>query len=71
MVLPLLAGDAAELFMAVATGTLGRVRPPAFSGDAAVCVVMASPGYPEQPRTGGTITGLDAIGPVRPPPSKG
>ena len=62
VVLPLLAGDAAELFMAVATGTLGRVGPPAFSGDAAVCVVMASPGYPEQPRPGGTIKGLDATG---------
>jgi phosphoribosylamine--glycine ligase len=62
VVLPLLAGDAAELFMAVATGTLGRVGPPAFSGDAAVCVVMASPGYPEQPRPGGTIRGLDATG---------
>ena len=62
VVLPLLAGDAAELFMAVATGTLGRMGPPAFSGDAAVCVVMASPGYPEQPRPGGVITGLTASG---------
>ena len=62
VVLPLLAGDAAELFMAVATGTLGRMGPPAFSGDAAVCVVMASPGYPEQPRPGGAITGLTASG---------
>ena len=62
VVLPLLAGDAAELFMAVATGTLARVGPPSFSGDAAVSVVMASPGYPEQPRPGGTIRGLDAAG---------
>ncbi len=62
VVLPLLAGDAAELFMAVATGTLGRMGPPAFSGAAAVCVVMASPGYPEQPRPGGVITGLTASG---------
>jgi phosphoribosylamine--glycine ligase len=62
VVLPLLAGDAAELFMAVATGTLGQTGPPAFSGDAAVCVVMASPGYPEQPRPGGVITGLTASG---------
>ena len=62
VVLPLLAGDAAELFMAVATGTLGRTPAPAFSDAAAVCVVMASPGYPEAPRTGGTISGLDASG---------
>jgi phosphoribosylamine--glycine ligase len=62
VVLPLLDGDAAALFMAVATGTLARVGPPSFSGDAAVCVVMASPGYPEQPRPGGPIRGLTASG---------
>jgi len=62
VVLPLLEGDAAALFMAVATGTLGRTTAPAFSGEAAVCVVMASPGYPEQPRPGGTIAGLTASG---------
>ena len=49
VVLPLLSCDAAELFMAVATGSLRRVAPPTFSAEAAVCVVLASPGYPEQP----------------------
>jgi phosphoribosylamine--glycine ligase len=58
VVLPLLASDAAELFLAVANGDLDSVRPPAFSGDAAVCVVLASPGYPGQPRVGDTIEGL-------------
>ncbi len=62
VVLPLLAGDAAALFMAVATGTLGRTPAPAFADAAAVCVVMASPGYPEAPRTGGVISGLDVSG---------
>jgi phosphoribosylamine--glycine ligase len=62
VVLPLLSCDAAELFMAVATGTLQRIAAPTFSVEAAVCVVLASPGYPEQPRTGGVITGLDASG---------
>jgi len=62
VVLPLLSCDAAELFMAVATGSLGRMAPPTFSADAAVCVVLASPGYPEQPRIGGAISGLDASG---------
>src|SRR3984957_347282 len=62
VVLPLLAGDAAALFMAVGTGSLGRTPAPAFSAAAAVCVVMASPGYPEAPRTGGVISGLDASG---------
>jgi phosphoribosylamine--glycine ligase len=62
VVLPLLAGDAAALFMAVATGTLDRVPPPTFSGAAAVSVVLAAPGYPEQPRPGGPIAGLDPSG---------
>ncbi|HEX3333288.1 MAG TPA: phosphoribosylamine--glycine ligase [Acidimicrobiales bacterium] len=58
VVLPLLASDAAELFLAVANGELDGARPPAFSGDAAVCVVLASPGYPDKPRVGDTIEGL-------------
>jgi phosphoribosylamine--glycine ligase len=62
VVLPLLSCDAAELFMAVATGTLARIPAPTFSTDAAVCVVLASPGYPESPRTGDPIAGLDASG---------
>jgi phosphoribosylamine--glycine ligase len=62
VVLPLLAADAAELFLAVANGTLGRLPVPTFSDEAAVCVVMASPGYPEHPRIGGTIGGLDDSG---------
>jgi phosphoribosylamine--glycine ligase len=62
VVLPLLSCDAAELFMAVATGTLARLPRPTFSGDASVCVVLASPGYPDHPRTGGVISGLDPSG---------
>ena len=62
VVLPLLSCDAAELFMAVATGTLKRLARPMFSADAAVCVVLASPGYPQAPRTGDPIAGLDASG---------
>jgi phosphoribosylamine--glycine ligase len=62
VVLPLLASDAAELFLAAANGALDEVAPPAFTGDAAVCVVLASQGYPEDPRTGEVIGGLDASG---------
>jgi phosphoribosylamine--glycine ligase len=62
VVLPLLSCDAAELFMAVATGTLKRIPRPTFSTESAVCVVLASPGYPESPRTGDAIAGLDASG---------
>jgi phosphoribosylamine--glycine ligase len=62
VVLPLLASDPAELFLAVAEGELGAVDPPAFSGDAAVCVVLAAQGYPEHPRSGDTIEGLTPSG---------
>ncbi len=62
VVLPLLADDAAELFLAVARGELDERRPPAFAQDAAVCVVLASQGYPESPRTGDAIEGLDRSG---------
>jgi len=62
VVLPLLDVDAAELFLAVANGDLSGSQPPAFSDAAAVCVVLASQGYPESPRTGDTIEGLDSAG---------
>ena len=65
VVLPLLADDAAELFLAVANGELDEAHPPAFSGESAVCVVLASQGYPESPRTGDTIEGLDRERPIR------
>ncbi len=61
VVLPLLRDDAAELFLAVANGELEGVAPD-FSDDAAVCVVLASQGYPEKPRTGDTIEGLNSAG---------
>jgi phosphoribosylamine--glycine ligase len=67
VVLPLLSCDAAELFMAVATGTLDQVPAPTFSTEAAVCVVMASPGYPYRTSVGDPISGLDDSGqPVHP-----
>ena len=62
VVLPLLSGDVAELFLAVANGELDGTHPPRFWDEAAVCVVMASPGYPEHPQTGDPIEGLDASG---------
>jgi phosphoribosylamine--glycine ligase len=62
VLLPLLASDAAELFMATATGRLGEIPAPVFSDDSAVCVVLASPGYPEDPQTGDPIEGLDVTG---------
>jgi phosphoribosylamine--glycine ligase len=58
VVLPLLASDPAELLLAVARGALDEVSPPAFADAAAVCVVLASAGYPESPRLGDEIEGL-------------
>ena len=62
VVLPLLSCDAAELFMAVATGTLAEFGTPTFSDAASVCVVMAAPGYPYRPRFGDPIEGLNDSG---------
>lgn len=53
-------GDLPQLLLAVATGQLANARPPAFSGDYALTVVMAARGYPGTPAKGGTIANLDA-----------
>ena len=58
VVLPLLDSDLAEIMLACATGTLDKVDVH-WSDKAAVCVVMASGGYPESYATGKEITGLD------------
>ena len=60
VVLPRLQGDLAGLLAEAAAGSLRTV--PRFADVAAVCVVMASEGYPESPRTGDAIHGLDAAG---------
>jgi len=62
VVLPLLASDPAELLLAVADGALDAAAPPAFADAAAVCVVLAAPGYPESPRIGDDIEGLTPTG---------
>jgi phosphoribosylamine--glycine ligase len=62
VVLPLLSCDSAELFMAVASGALPSAPAPTFSDQSAVCVVLASPGYPEHARIGDPIEGLDEHG---------
>ena len=59
VVLPLLDGDLAEIMLACATGTLDKVEV-AWHDKAAVCVVMASGGYPETYEKGKEITGLAA-----------
>ncbi|HUB71847.1 MAG TPA: phosphoribosylamine--glycine ligase [Acidimicrobiales bacterium] len=57
--LPLWEGDVAATLNAAASGALSDHNAPAFSKGAAVCVVLASPGYPEHPRPGDRIEGLE------------
>jgi phosphoribosylamine--glycine ligase len=57
VVLPRLDSDLATL---LAEAAAGRLRTePVFKSDAAVTVVVASEGYPVDPRTGDEITGID------------
>jgi phosphoribosylamine--glycine ligase len=59
VVLPRLTSDLAALLAAAADGDLGA-NAPMFAPNAAVCVVAASSGYPDAPRTGDRIDGLHA-----------
>ena len=59
VVLPLLACDLVDLMEAVADGDLSRVDSPPVGDGAAVCVVLASQGYPGAYETGKVIEGLD------------
>jgi phosphoribosylamine--glycine ligase len=54
-----LASPLGTLLKAAADGRLDEVDPPRWGGGAAVTVVMASAGYPDTPRKGDAITGLD------------
>jgi phosphoribosylamine--glycine ligase len=53
-------GDLVPLLEGAATGDLERVAPLGW-GDAAVCVVLASGGYPRAYETGFAIEGLEAL----------
>jgi len=61
-ILPLLKTDLVELMMASIDGKCGDVHPKLL-GDSAVCVVMASGGYPGTYEKGKTIHGLDRVDP--------
>jgi len=54
-------GDLGLFLMAAADGTLETAPPPAWNNDAALCVVVASKGYPDRYQQGDTIGGLDAM----------
>jgi phosphoribosylamine---glycine ligase len=53
-----LRSDLAEIFGAVARGSLGGVNVE-WSDEASACAVLAARGYPEKPETGARISGLD------------
>ncbi|MBI5472928.1 MAG: phosphoribosylamine--glycine ligase [Ignavibacteriae bacterium] len=64
VVLPLYPGDILELFEAACENALGALREPSFNHstrNAAVCVVLASQGYPDEYPTGIEIQGLDEL----------
>jgi len=62
VVLPLLDSSLADSLRAAATGSLGSIAPFRWRGEAAVIVVVASQGYPADPRLGSVIGGIDAAG---------
>ncbi|QLD11747.1 phosphoribosylamine--glycine ligase [Microbacterium oleivorans] len=64
VVLARLTSSLSELLMAAASGRLESEPDPTFSSEAAVTVVLASEGYPEQPLTGRVLSGLDAAAAV-------
>jgi phosphoribosylamine--glycine ligase len=55
-----LESDLVPYLHACATGTLKDLPPPAWRDESAVCVVLAALGYPEAPKAGGAIGGLEA-----------
>ncbi len=60
VVLARLATPLGGVLLAAAEGRLAGLAPLHWRADAAVTVVVASHGYPDDPRTGDPITGLDA-----------
>lgn len=58
VILPLFDGDLVDVMLDAISGKLERT-PFSNSGDAAVCVVMASGGYPGSYRKGFTVDGID------------
>jgi phosphoribosylamine--glycine ligase len=55
-----LESDLGELLLACAEGRLDSIPAPRFSSDTALTVVMAAAGYPDTPKKGGVIAGIEA-----------
>jgi phosphoribosylamine---glycine ligase len=58
VIMPLLESDLVDVMEACIQGTLDRVEP-VWSADKSLTVILASEGYPEDPKAGREITGLD------------
>jgi phosphoribosylamine--glycine ligase len=58
VVLPLLKSDLADIFIAIVDGNLSIFDELEWEQKAAVCVVLASKGYPDKPELGKRIFGL-------------
>jgi phosphoribosylamine--glycine ligase len=54
-----LKSDLVPLLYAAATGTLEQTAVPEWNSDAAICVVLAAPGYPDSPKVGSVIRGAE------------
>lgn len=61
LILPLLESDLLDTLLQVAQGNLDPASL-AWSPEATCGVVLATPGYPEDPRTGQPISGLESVG---------
>ncbi len=57
--LPRLKGDLLELLWATAAGKLSEIGDIEWDTRSSCCIVLASPGYPDNPRLGGVIEGIE------------
>ncbi len=59
-IMPLIDGDFAELLMAIASGRLADIEPPALRPKHSMTVIVAARGYPGTPASGGLIREIEA-----------
>jgi phosphoribosylamine--glycine ligase len=59
-IMPRIDGDFAELLLAVASGRLAEIEPPALLPSSTMTVVVAARGYPGAPATGGAVNAVEA-----------